>query len=167
MEAIRNYVRSGGNLYASKYTSLITKDGTRKDDFLLADLRNRFGQGQVIYTAVDLENSRIYSSIFINLIRLLSNAFSFEADAPNPVEITVFHQEDRRCFIVNLNNFQKELPNIPVQGIRVRVRLDGRTVKRLVSLPEEKELAYCKKGNFVEFCAPQLETFLMFALDYD
>ena len=264
MEAIRNYVRSGGNLYASKYTSLITKDGTRKDDFLLADVfgvsfagetketytyiapverseilcsrveaagnlfsgytekyplafnssqmivdakpgvevlgktvlpytnpadwehfvsihsnppgirthqpaivLNRFGQGQVIYTTVDLENSRIYSSIFINLIRLLSNAFSFEADAPKPVEITVFHQEDKRRFIVNLINFQKELPNIPVQGIRVRVRLDGGTVKRLVLLPEEKELASCKKGNYVEFRAPQLETFLMFALDYN
>jgi hypothetical protein len=254
VEAIRSYVRSGGNLYASKYTSLITKDGTRRDDFLLADVfgvsfvgetretytyiapvkatvdlfsgyteryplafnssqmilnakpgveilgrmvlpytdpaewerfasihsnppgihtdrpaivRNRFGKGQAIYTTVDLENSRIYSSIFINLIRLLSNSFSFEADAPKPVEITAFHQGERKRFIISLVNFQKDLPNIPVQGIRVRVRMEERKVKRLVLLPEEKELPYRKRGDFVEFCAPQLETFLMFALDYD
>ena len=38
VEAIRNYVKSGGSLYASKYTSLTTKDGKRQKDFLLADV---------------------------------------------------------------------------------------------------------------------------------
>ena len=38
VEAFRHYVASGGNLYASKYTSLITKDGIRKEDFLLNDV---------------------------------------------------------------------------------------------------------------------------------
>lgn len=38
VSAIRDYVRNGGNVYASKYTSLVTKDGSRHKDFLLADV---------------------------------------------------------------------------------------------------------------------------------
>ena len=38
VEAVRNFVKSGGSLYASKYTSLTTKDGKRQKDFLLADV---------------------------------------------------------------------------------------------------------------------------------
>jgi hypothetical protein len=38
LEAFRRYVENGGRLYASGYTSLVTADGTRHDDFLLADL---------------------------------------------------------------------------------------------------------------------------------
>jgi hypothetical protein len=36
--AIREYVRGGGSLYASKYTSLVTKDGKVQQDFILADV---------------------------------------------------------------------------------------------------------------------------------
>jgi len=37
-EALRRYVESGGNLYASKNTSLIGNDGVRRQDFDLSDL---------------------------------------------------------------------------------------------------------------------------------
>ncbi|MBF0244910.1 MAG: beta-galactosidase trimerization domain-containing protein, partial [Planctomycetes bacterium] len=38
VSAIREYVRKGGRLYASRYTSLVETNGTRHDDFMLADL---------------------------------------------------------------------------------------------------------------------------------
>jgi len=38
MDAIRNYVQSGGSVYASKYTSLMTTDGHRLNNFGLSDL---------------------------------------------------------------------------------------------------------------------------------
>ncbi len=38
IRAIREYVRAGGRLYASRYTSLIHTDGKRCDDFMLADV---------------------------------------------------------------------------------------------------------------------------------
>ncbi len=254
VEALKNYVHSGGNLYASKYTSLISKDGIRKDDFLLTHLfgvsylgetkesftymapveganhlfsgysqkyplglagsqimaevkkdvkvlgkivlpytdpkdtnryasihsnppgintdypavvLNQFGKGKVIYVSGDLENSDLHRKIFINLIKLLVNSFSFEANAPQSVEITAFHQEDKRRFIINLINFQKELPNIPVDGIEVKMRLDKKSAQRLVMLPEEKELDYKIKNDYAEFTVPRLETFLMLALDYE
>jgi len=38
IEAMRRYVAEGGILYASKNTSLVTKDGVRHDNFLLSDV---------------------------------------------------------------------------------------------------------------------------------
>ena len=253
-EAIRNFVRSGGRLHASKYSSLITKDGKRQTDFLLADLfggsfagetkesytyigplddtqrlfagftrqypigldssqiivrahpgakvlgtitlpysdpadpdrfasihgnppgiptdypaiiLNRFGNGQVIYVSGELENSETYRHIFINLIRQLHSAFTFEADAPHPVEISAFHQEDKRRYLISLVNFQKDLPNIPVDNVRVRLKLDGRRVKRLVSLPDERKLNFELRDEFAHIQLPRLETFQMMALDYE
>ena len=34
--------------------------------------------------------------------------------------MTVFHQPDRHRYLLSLVNFQKDLPNIPVEGIDVR-----------------------------------------------
>src|SRR5579872_282082 len=36
--ALREYVRRGGRIYASRYTSLVETDGTLHDDFMLADV---------------------------------------------------------------------------------------------------------------------------------
>ena len=44
--------------------------------------------------------------------------FSFEVDAPAAVEVTLFHQPDKRRFIVNLVNEQEEAPPIPVSRAR-------------------------------------------------
>lgn len=251
--ALRDYVRAGGHLYASKYTSLITADGRRHKDLRLADVFgvtyegetkeqftyiapaegqealfgaytrlhppglngaqimvkarpgakvlgtlalpytdpadparfasihnnppgvytdrpaivfNEFGAGRAIYVTGDLENADPHRDVFLNLIRLLAEPFSFAADAPKSVEVTLFHQPEQRRFIVNLINFQKELPNIPVDGIKVRVRLDSRTPRQLLLLPEEKSMPYAVENGYLAFTAPRLETFAMFALDY-
>ena len=37
-QAFREYVRRGGRIYASRYTSLIETNGTLHDDFVLADV---------------------------------------------------------------------------------------------------------------------------------
>lgn len=55
LEAFRAYVRYGGRLYASRYTSLTLVDGQRNDDFLLADVFGcrfeSFEDGRCIYVA--------------------------------------------------------------------------------------------------------------------
>ena len=253
IDAFRDYVRAGGCLYASKYTSLLTKDGRRQRDFLLGDVFgvayagetqesftyiapaegaerlfspytrrhpaglpgtqlivaarpgvevlgrvvlpytdpadpitfvslhnnppglstdypavvvNRFGAGRALYAAGDLEAVDPHRDVFVNLIRLLAQPFSFEADAPAVVEVTLFRQPERRRFIVNLLNFQHDLPNVPVEGVRVRVRLGGKTPKRLLLLPSERALDFQVREDCLEFVAPRVETFAMFAVDY-
>ena len=68
--------------------------------------------------------------------------------------------------IINLVSFQVEQPNIPVDGIRVRVRLDGRTPVRLLLLPEENRVEHTVEDGYAAFTAPRLETYAMFALEY-
>jgi hypothetical protein len=257
VEAVRNYVREGGSLYASKYTSLITKDGKRHEDFLLADVfgvsyvgetkegftyiaptakgksflsgcsekyplsnpdvqtvvkahdgaevlattvlpytvrgeerfasihsdppgistgspaivRNGYGKGMCIYNTGNTEKFKQYDKhgeIFAGIIRsLLKQPLTVESDAPKPVEITVFHQDDKKRYIINMLNFQEELPNIPVQRFRVKVHLGERKIKQLIQLPGENPVPFEIENSFVKFSAPQIETFTMLALDYE
>ena len=127
---------------------------------------NHFGAGKVIYVTTDLERYDTCHSTFVALIRALAKPFSFQADAPKAVEVTAFHQADRKRFLLSLINFQKKLPNIPVEGIRVRLRLDGRSVRRILTLPAEKCLEYRVKEGYVEFTAPRVEILAMLAVDY-
>lgn len=252
-DALKKYVREGGALYASKYSSLITKAGMRKPDFLLAEVfgaswmgetkenytfiapteafkdlfpefspkhpvglegtqlivkarsgaqtvgklvlpytdptdptryasihsnppgiptshpcivLNRYGKGKALYAAGELENSDTYLDILGSLIRLLYTEFTFEAEAPSSVEMTAFRQDAKKRLLINMVNFQEQLPNIPVEGIRVKVMMGTRKPKQLVVLPEGKKLNYQTKDGVVEFAAPRLETFLVLALDY-
>jgi len=254
VEAVRNYVNSGGSLYASKYTSLSTKDGKRQKDFLLADvfgcsfvgeteesktyispspgratelfggytskypamlddaqliikntgtsevlatlvlpytnpsdttkfasihsnppgiqtahpavIMNRFGKGKVIYATGDIENNEVAREIFVQLLKQLFDRFTIGTDAPQCVEVTTFDQPDKNRYLISLINFQKDLPNIPVENIKLRVRLEGKVAKRLLLLPEEKSWHYEKKLDLVEFAVPRLETFHMLSLEY-
>lgn len=253
VSALREYVRGGGNLIASKYTSLITKSGVRKPNFMLSDVfgcswdgetmerytyiapaekfanlfpeysrqypvgmdttqmklrihpgaevvgtlvlpysdpddpdrfasihsnpngiytdqpavvLNQFGKGKALYIAGELEGSDLYLDILGNLLRLLYADFTFEAAAPPPVEVSAFRQDDKNRMLINCVNFQEQLPNIPVDGIAMKVRLGGRKPRQLLLLPEEKKLSYRAAGDAIEFTLPRLETFRMLALDF-
>ena len=126
-----------------------------------------FGKGKTLYVAGDLESNEIYQAIFIRLIRLLQPEFSWDATAPGTVEITCFDQPDKKRVILSLLNFQKDLPNIPVQAVKVRVRLGGgEKASSLVLLPRRRKLAFTSHPHAVEFVIPYLETFQMLALEY-
>lgn len=127
---------------------------------------HRYGKGQVIYASASLESSEFARPIFINLLQQFNLPFSFAAEAPGCVEATLFHQPDRQRFILSLLNFQKELPNIPVEGIQVRLRLNGKTPGQLYLCSGDEPLPYQVTGNGIEFVAPRLETFQMIALSY-
>ena len=127
---------------------------------------NRFGQGQAIYVAGDVDATETHREVLTQLICKLSPAFSFEVNAPKPVEVTLFHQADKRRYLLSLINFQKDLPNIPVDGITVRVRMDGKTPRRIALLPTEESLPFAADGDYVIFTAPRLETLAMFLLEY-
>jgi hypothetical protein len=253
VEAFREYVRRGGNLYASAMGSLVTKDGQHHEDLLLGDVLgvsyagkteesftyiasaegaegllpgyspkyplgvpeaqavvrvrpgaevlgwtalpytnpsdptryasihsnppgiptrnpavvlNHFGKGRALYVTASLESHETCRDTLVALLRYLGELFSVEAAAPKAVEVTTFHQADRRRFVVNLLNFQKELPNIPVEGVRIRLRLNGSTVRRVVQLPAGTPIGYEERDGCLEFAVPRLETLAMIAVDY-
>jgi hypothetical protein len=254
VNAFRSYVESGGGLYASKYTSLTSKDGVRMDNFMLSDVFgvsyvdetnedvtyisptldgdifvgythkyplsiygtqikvnaknqtkilgklalpytdpkdptryvsihgnppgvvteypavvfNEYYKGRAVYVSGEMENNEVHSNVFISLIKLLvAGSLTFESDAPKSVEITAFNQEDKNRYIINLLNLQEKLPNIPVDGIKVKMWLGDKKIKRLIRLPEEGNVNYEVNNEFIEFIAPRVETFLMLALEYE
>ena len=79
--------------------------------------------------------------------------------------MTVFHQPDRHRYLVSLVNFQKDLPNVPVEGINVRMRPGGEKIHRVVQLPAGNTIAHEQQEGVLRFTAPQLETLGMFALE--
>ncbi len=130
---------------------------------------NRYGQGRAIYAAGSLEamENEAHRQVFIELLRKLwARPLLFESNAPKSVEITLLRQCEHNRFILNLLNFQKELPNIPVDGIQVRVRLSGKRLRRLYMAPEELDVPYEWDNDEVLIHAPRLDVFQMYVLEY-
>jgi len=249
--AIREWVKSGGRLYASGVTSLVDKQGRMQNDFMLADLfgvhlekidfqarehyvaptaagaslfsdfdadypayvngalvqvkaeadatplatttlpwpapqptqfasihsnppwvksdaplivEHPFGKGRVIYSGTVVETVDVLSPTFIAILKRLKPDFRVEAKAHPSVEMTVFHQPDRKRYLVSLVNFQKDLPNIPIDGIEVTLRLGDETVRNVNLLPGGENLPLRGKGGVLSFIVPRLETLRMIAV---
>jgi hypothetical protein len=124
---------------------------------------NHFGDGSCIYCASPLETIESLNGTIVGLVRRLFDRFRFEADAPGAVELTLFHQPDRHRYRLSLVNFQKDLPNIPVSDIAVRLRLPER-VMQIVELPGGRQLEYVEADGMVRFTVPRLETLAMFGV---
>jgi Hypothetical glycosyl hydrolase 6/Beta-galactosidase trimerisation domain len=128
-----------------------------------------FGKGKVIWVAAPLEAAvqQPHKQVFIQMIRSLASApFSFEAEAPPVVEVTLFHQPDKKRYVVNLVNEQEVLPPVPVFNATVRIRLDGKRAVRAALLPVESPLSFAVRGDYVEVVVPELDIFQMLLLEY-
>ena len=135
-------------------------------------IRKRLGKGTIIWCSAPIEAYAIryvkHRTVFTNIIRSLIKApLSFEARAPSCVEVVLFHNPEEKRYIINIINFQSEIgePNIPVDDIIVKVKVDGHPLKALL-LPEEKELAFKVTENYTVIQVPRIKTFCMLALDY-
>jgi hypothetical protein len=255
IRALKAYVAAGGSLYASKNTSLVSIDGHRQANFMLADLfgiayegetpevltyvspssgheslfspfsaqypstlrdtqvlvkaqpgaeilatitlpftdpkgtryasiltdppgastsypaivLNRYGKGKVIYAAGTLETWEHDSQrpIFINLLRLLATRpFAIESNAPKSVEMMLYDQPEHDRCVLNVLNFQAELPNIPVEGTSVQVNLLGNSPQRAALMPGGAELSSTIQEACIEFVLPRLETFALVTIEY-
>lgn len=124
-----------------------------------------YGKGRVIYSAGELERWELSRQVFLQLVHSFQIPFSFAADAPGCVEVTLFDQPEQDRWIVNLLNFQSSLPNLPVLDIKVRLRIGNITPKQVLLLPEEKPLPFTIHTPYLEFCLERLETFAMVAVE--
>jgi hypothetical protein len=67
--------------------------------------------------------------------------------------------------LLSLVNFQKDLPNSPVEGIHIRMRPSGEKVHRVAHLPDNKAVEHEHRDGVVSFRAERLETLGMYALE--
>lgn len=126
---------------------------------------NTFGQGQAIYCSSLIENLDVLPDTFARLIRLLSDDFRFAVEAPACVEATLFRQPDRRRYLFSLVNFQQEMPNLPIDGIRVSLNLPE-TMSGVTLLPEGQPMATAGANGRLTFTSPRLDTLLLFAVQW-
>jgi hypothetical protein len=68
--------------------------------------------------------------------------------------------------LLHLLNFQKELPNIPVYRIPVKVRMNGRVPSGVKLASPEQTLAFTVDGDCVKFEVPKLETYALCVISY-
>ncbi len=148
---------------SSRFSS-IHSDPPWKPTDLPEIVSHRFGAGHVIYGSSLIENLDTLRETYIRLLHYLEDTYRFEATAPSSVEVTMFHQPDRQRYTVSLVNFQDPLPNIPIDGIEVRIRIPE-TVKQVTQLPGEQEIRFTKRADEVVFRSPRLETLAMFAVN--
>lgn len=124
---------------------------------------NRFGQGQAIYCASLLENVDGLKDIFGRLLGRMNPDPTLVTTAPSCVEITLFHQPDRGRYILSLLNFQKDLPNVPVRDIEIRLRIPS-TVRRVESIASGSVVEHRTKAGHIEFTLSRLDTLAVFAI---
>jgi Hypothetical glycosyl hydrolase 6 len=130
----------------------------------------RFGEGRVVWVAAPLEAAvqQPHKEAFAQIMRALAaSPFSFEADAPPAVEVTLFHQPGQKRYVVSVVNEQELLPPVRACDVRVRVRLDGKRVTRAALLPADSGLSFTMKGDYVEVPLPELDVFQMISLEHE
>jgi len=153
----------------ARYASILTDAPGIPTDFPSLII-NRFGKGLVLYAAGVIESGEHDSQrrVLANLIRLLAPRPLFVVcDAPKSVEITLFEQIDKKRCVANVLNYQQELPNIPIHGMKLSIRLDGRKPKTVCQLPERTPLRFAATGDAVEVEIPILKDFMMVEVSWE
>ena len=130
---------------------------------------NQYGKGRTLYAAGGLERMEhdSHRAFFRRLLaRLNPEPPLVQTNAPKPVEILVFDQPSAVRLLITVLNHQADLPPIPVSGVRIGVRLDGRYPRGLVRFPEGTDIPFAERDGYAEFEAPRIETLLMIGLEY-
>ena len=105
------------------------------------------GQGEVIYSAADIESvaSDAGTRVFLSLVRRLLGAepCRIESDAHSCVWIEARDLPEQGGTVVGLLNVQEELPPLPVPEVTVRLRPPpGRRYTTLVELPAQRPVPF-------------------------
>jgi hypothetical protein len=130
---------------------------------------NSVGMGKVIYAAGVLEGLPIDSQreVLLNILRELKlKPFKITSEAPKAIELSLFDQKEKNRYLINLLNFQEEMPNIPVEGVVVKLSLQGKVPLDLVEVPSMRKIDFRKKGPSISFTVPRIETYGAFLLNY-
>ncbi len=120
-------------------------------------------RGLALYAASLPETVEVLAEAFLRLLARLLPEPTLQTDAPACVEATLFHQPERGRYLLSLLNAQKDLPNIPVRDIEIRLRLPG-PVRRIEALPSGRVVDHRTERGRTTFIVPRLDTLAVFAV---
>jgi hypothetical protein len=131
---------------------------------------NTFGKGKTLWVAAPIEssseavNARLVAAL---LKRALPGPYRFEVDTHPSVEMTLFHQEEKKRLLAGLLTMQEQLPPIPVTAT-VRVQApSGKKVTAVLHLPERKPLKFRAAGAYVQFDLEPFDSLSMALIEYE
>ncbi len=129
------------------------------------------GAGKVIYSAADIEtvDHWAHERFFLGLVgRLLGDGASYATDAHPCVWMNVFHQPEKRSYLVAFLNYQVDEPLIPLGAFSFRLRLPaGCRAQSLVSVPDGTPLPFeCPEPGTLTAHLDRLDLFRMLVLEY-
>ncbi len=134
-----------------------------------AIVQHHFGKGQVLWTCCGIEGSEewVDRQLVLALLRaVLPGPYRFEVDTHPAVEMTLFHQRDKRRFLAALLNLQRQLPQVPVPATIRVLPLPGIPIRRVRQLPSQEEVVFSKVEPYLQFQVAPFDTLAMFALEY-
>jgi hypothetical protein len=131
---------------------------------------NVYGKGKSVWLAAPIETGQaeINPVLLVHLIKhVLQGPYKFQLEAHPSVEMTLFHQQDKKRLLVGLLSMQEKLPAIPV-GAVVRVQPPSRrTVKGIYQLPERKAVKFESAGAYQQFKLEPFDMFTMLLVEYE
>lgn len=131
---------------------------------------NSFGKGKSVWLAgpIEIERGEVNPPLLVHLLkRTLPGPYKFEAETHPSVEMTLFHQAEKKRLLVGLLSMQDQLPAIPL-GATVRVQTPaGRTVKGVYQLPDRKAVKFETKGAYQQFQLEPFDMFTMLMMEYE
>jgi hypothetical protein len=136
-------------------------------------VQNAFGKGRAVWLSAPLESTHsnpeeVNTKLVLSVLRrVFPGPYWFEADTHPSVEVTLYHQRDRKRLLAGLLNMQQQLPPIPV-GATVRVQVPtGRRATRVISVPAGREIPFEKAGPYTQFRVPPFEALSMAFVEYE
>ncbi|MFA5687892.1 MAG: alpha-L-fucosidase [Kiritimatiellales bacterium] len=134
-----------------------------------AMIKKSFGQGRVIWSAAQFEAAiqPPHKKAFESLVRsCFTVPPAFSSNAHPAVELTLFEQPERARFLLNLVNAQDVLPPVPIHGIQLYVRLNGKTPESIVRVSDGVKLFFSTDGDTIQFMADLPGLFEMIAVNW-
>lgn len=132
-------------------------------------VRHKYGRGEVIYCAGELEKLPFdfHKKVFGGLLKSLLRNNIVETNAPNFVECTLFDDPEKNRYLFSCLNLPKDLPPMPIPDLYFHVRLPGdKKVKRVLLAPEEKPIPFTQEDGLIKLENIQLSEFALFLLEY-
>jgi hypothetical protein len=159
-----------GKNIGSRFAAIHSNPPALKPGDLPAIVHHRFGKGQTIWVACGVEggSEQVDQELVRALVRrILTGPFRFEVDTHPAVEMTLFHQADKRRLLAGLLNLQRQLPQAPVPATVRVLPPEGRRFQRVRRLPSLQPVAFSSAGPYAQFQVEPFDTIAMFALDYE
>jgi hypothetical protein len=146
---------------AEQYASIHSNPPGLATDFVGLAV-HRFGQGRCLYLsspvlALQQDAQQVFGEWLFR--EYAPSALVLETNAPPCVEVTINRSTTEPAYLVGLVNYQRELPNVPVRDIALRLRLPGvRQPKACTRVSDGKAVKAKSENGAIVIEVPWLDT---------